>query len=51
MVREKIPIKDESLNKLTLTVSYLMEESQITGTFKSVLDLKSDVQKSNWSIS
>ena len=45
----KIPIKDESLNKPTLTVSYLMEESPIRGTFESVLGHMSNVQKSNWS--
>lgn len=44
----KIPINDESLNNhISPIVSHFMEESPIKGTFESVLDLKSDVHKSN----
>ena len=39
----KIPIKYESLNKSSLTISYLMKELPIRGTFKSVLGHMSDV--------
>lgn len=43
----KMPIKDESLNKLAPIVSYFMEESTIKGALESVLDLKLNVHKSN----
>lgn len=45
--KRKIPIIDESLNKLAPIVSYFMDESPTKGTFDSVLDLKSVVYKSN----
>lgn len=45
----KIPTNDESLNNPTPTVSYLVEESLIKGTFKSVLGCTSNVKKYNWS--
>ena len=43
----KTPIRDESLNKPTPIISGFVEESPINGMIDSVLDLKSDVQKSN----
>lgn len=44
----KIPIKDDSLNKTSLFVLYLMEESSIWGEFESILGHKLEVKKSNW---
>lgn len=36
----KMSIRDESLNKPSLMVSYFIEEMPIKGKFNSVLDLK-----------
>lgn len=44
-----MPIRDESLNNLDPIILSFLEESPINGMVDFVLDLKSHVQKSNWS--
>ena len=45
----KTPIRDESLNSPTPIISGFEEESSINVMVDSILVLRSDVQKSNWS--
>ena len=46
----KMAIRDESLNNPAPIISGFEEESPTNGIVVSVLVLRSDVQKSNWSI-
>ena len=46
----KIPIRDESLNNPAPIISGFEEESLINGMVDFVLVLRSDMQKSKWSI-
>ena len=48
-MKGKCLIRDEYLNKPAPIVSDFVEESPIKGMANFVLDLRSDVQKPNWS--